>query len=143
MGYDPSQSQLAFIDTMTARVLHHAVPVARLVVFNTATHESRVALVVPRLGLLSHVFLTARGDGSWVLGGQIRHSHAWTAYDLALGQDGELGWNGWKVFQGKIIQAPFNSSDGVFLPVLRAGKTQFQRLERNAFEHPGRACDKL
>lgn len=143
LGYDPSQTQLAYIDTMTVSVLHHPVPVARLVVFNTATHASRIALVVPRLGFLGQVFLTARGDGTWVLTGQIGHSRRWMAYDLALSQDGALGWNGWKTGRGRITQAPFNSSDGVFLPVLRAGKTRFERLERNAFEHPGRACDKL
>jgi hypothetical protein len=54
-----------------------------------------------------------------------------------------LRWRGSKTGRGEIIDAPFNSSDGVFLPVLRRGRTRFERLERDAFEHDGRACDRF
>jgi len=170
-SYDPSQNQLAYIDQTVApddddgdddgdkknggnpgwhgyrHARHHRdkrrTPVARLVVVNTAPLESSVSLVLPRTGTLGSVYLTARGDGTWVLTGQLRYSHAWVAYDFALDEAGHLTWNGWRVGQGVIVQQPLNSGDGVFLPVNRRGSTRFVRLEPDDFKQSGGKWDTL
>jgi len=170
-SYDPSRSQLAFVDeTVAARDsdgdkgqdgdkhegghrhdckhYHHShkkwrTPVARLVVVNTAPLGSSVSLILPRTSTLGSVYLTARGDGTWVLAAQLRYSHAWVAYDFALDRDGHLTWNGWRVGQGSIIQQPLNSGNGVFLPVNRHSRTRFVRLEPGDFHHSGGKWDAL
>ncbi len=145
-SYDPSQNQLAYVDQTSTLDQHgHATTVARLVVVGTAPLSPRVALVLPRNGRIGRVFLTARGNGTWVLTAELGRgsAHAWIAYDFALDQDGNLTWDGWQTGQGAIVQQPLNSSNGVFLPVNHDGGTRFVRLEPGDFEHSGGKWDTL
>jgi Trypsin len=143
-GYDARRTQLAFVD-FTTKKLNKAksLSIARLVVVDTATRKATVALTVPRVKKFSRLFLAARGRGSWVLVGQVGTGPLWMAFQFELDAAGALTWTGWTLGQGRLIDTPINSSDGLFLPLGKAGQTEFARLEPDAFDHDGKALDQM
>jgi hypothetical protein len=134
LGYDSHASLAAFVDHTTMAKKHgRKIPIARLVLFDVARELARVALVLPRLGVFERVDLVARGDGSWVLVGQVRHTGVWKAFELRLSIDADPVWTGFASGKGAIVNAPVNTSQGVLLPVLKKGKLELVFLGASAF----------
>ncbi len=155
LGFDPRHNQLAFVDFTRKEVgkkgKHHGkkngwskktVPVARLVIFNTATHDARVATVLPRLNVFDRIDLIARGDQTWVLVGRMKNHKAWLAFELALDAAGTLEWTGIHQGTGTVVDAPINTSAGVLLPIRNwnANRIRFARLEASDFVPNGAGC---
>jgi hypothetical protein len=156
LGFDPRHNQLAFVDFTQKEVgkkgKHHghhgkkngwsakSVPVARLVVFNTATHDVRVVAVFPRLNVFDRIDLIARGDQSWVLVGRMKNHKVWLAFELTLDAAGALEWTGIRPGVGAVLDAPINTSDGVLLPIRKGNRIRFERLEASDFVPSGVGC---
>ncbi len=144
VGFDPGRRQLAFID-FTQKVIGKGLklPVARLVVLDVAKRVGTVALVLPRIGIYERVDLVARGDGTWVLVGQVKSGTVWQAFQLEISAGGTLTWTGHRSGLGALADAPFNTAGGVLLPVLRKGKLELERLDPAAFQPGAAGCSHL
>jgi hypothetical protein len=119
-GYDERATRLAFIDESAQA--GQKFPLARLVVFDTARRTGHVALTLPRLGIFSRIDLTARGDGTWLLSGQVGTSKQWKAYRFRFDEAGKVDWLGLRVGSGLLLDQPINDTAAIELVVVN-GKT--------------------
>ncbi|MBK9001909.1 MAG: trypsin-like serine protease [Myxococcales bacterium] len=144
LGFDPSRRLLAFLDFTNKQVgKNDELPVARLVTIDIARRSGKVQLVLPRVGIYERVGLVARGNGSWVLVGQVKHTKTWHAFDLELDAQGGVSWKGHAAGLGAIVDAAANTAAGVLLPVERKGKLELVRLERQDFKPSSAGCTKI
>lgn len=143
-GFDPSRRTLVLLDFAEKPVGNgQQLPVARLVAFDVSQRLGKVQLVLPRVGIYERLDLVARGDGTWVLIGQVKNTKTWQAFDLELDAEGSLSWKGHTSGLGAIVDAPANTSAGVLLPVERKGKLELLRLERQDFQPSSAGCTKI
>jgi hypothetical protein len=137
VGYAPEQQEMIVIDrdrrSGDDQVHIVAIDLAELRAERIATYEDA--------GVYDRVDITAGGDGTWVLVGNVAAGARFDAFRLDVREDGSLNWLGELGQSGQLLDGGVLTDAGVIVPTSADGRLTFPLLDASAIvgatEGPG------
>lgn len=139
LTYDATRGKLIVIDEVETGK-KFKLRFARVLVYDTRAGTARVALTLPRVGAFTRLGLAARGEGRFVLVGQLGASSLWKAFSFEVDAASVLRWTGFGAGTGRILDDPFATDSDVLMPVERSGRLVFAEVGIKSFK-PGECTE--
>lgn len=131
-GYDSKNGQMMVIDRITPR-RHFSV--IRLLRFDVHSQQSYELATWPSVGAFDRFAVVAREDGTFVLVLSKHHPAHWLALSFRLDAFGRIDWTGTQRGKGEMLEDPFDTTTGAYLPLVADGRVNLMPLLPHSDRH--------
>ena len=143
-AYDEVNSRIVVLDETTPESSGKSgkakAKLARLSTIDVNTGSLTVVTTAPRLGTYTQLGLVATNTGTFVLVGQAVAESKWDAFEFTLDRAGSIIWKNAARNDGTLVDAPANTTDGVFVSLSVNGSREIRQLTPGMFHVEPKGC---